>query len=306
MSDTRYDMSIILPTDSYDRIRPVIDAIRETASQCRLEIVVVCPDGTGCDLGDDVTIVRVRSVYPLAASRAAGIRQAGGEYVFIGETHSFPSSGMFDKLLSCHTDGATVAVPAFLNANPGSLVSWACFINGYAPWSAGRPGGPLDYAPLFNVSYERAFLLDSGDELSRVLMSGEDMAARMKSIGGRMAFEPRAMIGHVNIAQWQEWLTQRVVAGRVIASVRSASWSPLRRVAYGASFPLIPFVLLGRYRRSIARTVRSNEVSVALWPLLFTGMLFQAAGECLGYVLGRDARSEQRYDTYEIEQIQYA
>ena len=193
-----------------------------------------------------------------------------------------------------------------MNANPGTLVSWACFINGYAPWNAGRLAGPLDYAPLFNVSYERAFLLGTGEHLATVLLSGEDMAARIESIGGRMSFEPRAMIAHVNIAESGTWLMQRVVAGRVIASVRSASWSALRRFAYAASFPLIPFVLLHRYRSSIARTIRSNDLPAVLWLILFTSMLFQAFGESLGYLSGRNEKVERRYDTYEIEQIQYA
>jgi hypothetical protein len=75
---------------------------------------------------------------------------------------------------------------------------------------------------------------------------------------------------------------------------------------YAIAFPLIPFVLLHRHRSSIARTIRTNGVSSALWPLLFVGMVFQAWGEALGYALGRDEKSERRYDAYEIEQMKYA
>jgi hypothetical protein len=306
MQDVRYDMSIILATDSVSRIRFVLDAIRSSMPQCRLEIVIVCDEDITDSLGEAVTVVYVASVYPLAAARAAGIIAASAPRVFIGETHSVPRAGMFDGLIAAHNEGALQAVPAFENENPGTLVSWACFINGYAPWSAGRPAGPIGLAPLFNASYERDFLVGLGDALARVLMSGEDLMTRIKAVNGRATFAPRAVIGHVNISRLRSWLVQRIIAGRVIASVRSASWSVPRRMLHAIAFPLIPVVLIHRYRSSIVRTVRSNGVSWALWPLLFSGMICQAYGEALGYALGRDEESERRYDRFEIEQMDYA
>ncbi|HEX6574321.1 MAG TPA: hypothetical protein VF042_05060 [Gemmatimonadaceae bacterium] len=302
----RYGMSIVLVTDSASRVAAVIDTIRRAASKGAVEIVVVCPHDVSGSLDSDVKVVAVSSVYPLASARAAGIIGASGRYVFIGETHSFPRPGMFDALLTAHNVGGTVAVPAFENENPATLVSWAGFINGYAPWSVGRSGGMLSYGPLFNVSYDRDFLVGLGDILGNVLTSGEDLMSRIKSVKGRVMFEPDAVIGHVNIARLDSWLAQRIVAGRVIASVRSASWTIPRRLMYAIAFPLIPFVLMYRHRSSIARTVRTNGVSSALWPLLFLGMIFQAYGEAIGYALGRDEKSERRYDEYEIEQMNYA
>ena len=213
---------------------------------------------------------------------------------------------MFDALLVAHNDGAIVAVPAFENENPETLVSWAGFINGYAPWSVGRSAGELERAPIFNASYDRNFLAGLGDILPHVLMSGEDLMSRVRSVNGRVMFEPGAVIGHVNISRLRAWLVQRIVAGRVIASVRSAGWPVPRRMLYAVAFPLIPFVLMNRYRSSIDRTVRSNNVSLALWPLLALGMMFQAIGEALGYAWGRDEHSENRYDRFEIEQMDYA
>ena len=299
------DMSVVLPTDSTDRIRAVIAAIREAPPECALEIVVVAPPGVRSGFDPATTVVEVPSVYPLSLARAAGIRGASASYVFIGETHSFPRRGMFDALLSAHRKGAAVAVPALENENPGSLVSWAGFINGYAPWSRGREAGDLTHAPLFNASYDRAFLLDMGNDLEKILTSGEDMMSRLRSAGRRAVFEPDALIGHVNIAPLGPWLRQRIVAGRTIASVRSTSWGITRRLAYALASPLIPAVLIRRHRQSISRTVRSNDVSAALWPVLGIGMVFQAFGEALGYALGRNRDSELRYDTFEVEQMNY-
>lgn len=306
MSDDRYDISIVLPTDLAERIQPVIDSITNAAPECRLEIVVVCPHDVARNFNKDVKVVALPGLYPLSAARAAGIREASASYVFIGETHSFPRKGMFEALLASHHAGSAVTVPAFENENPTTLVSWAGFINGYAPWSAGRKAGDLNYAPLFNASYDRGFLVEMGENLASVLTSGEDMMTRLTSSGRRVSFEPGAVIGHMNISRLQPWLAQRIVAGRVIASVRSATWSRFRRMAYAIGFPLIPIVLINRHRRSIARTVRANGVSRALWPVLCIGMFFQAFGESLGYAVGRDAESEKQYDTFEIEQMDYA
>jgi hypothetical protein len=306
MAENRYDISIVLPTDSSHRIQPVIVSIRSALVARSLEVIVVCPHAAAADFNDDVKVVAIPDLYPLSAARAAGIREASASYVFIGETHSFPRPGMFDALVASHKTGATVAIPAFENENPATLVSWAGFINGYAPWSTGRNGGGLNHAPLFNASYDRGFLVEMGGNLESILTSGEDMMARLTSNQRRVSFEPRAVIGHVNISQLKPWLLQRIVAGRVIASVRSSAWSSLRRLAYTLGAPLIPVVLMNRHRRSIARTIRSNSVSAALWPVLCLGMFFQAFGESLGYALGRDAESEHRYDAFEIEQMDYA
>jgi hypothetical protein len=299
-------ISILLPTDTAATIRPVLDRLSRQSLPDHVEIVVVIPHAEAGLLNHEgVTIAPVNSIYPLCLARAAGVRVAAGEYVFIGETHSFPRAGMFERILAAHEGGATVVVPSFENENPGGLVSWAGFLNGYASWTCWRKTGELVSAPLFNVSYRRSFLLDLGELLGSVLLTGEDMSRRVSAVNGKVIFEPGARIGHVNITRARDWLPQRVLAGRSIASVRSAHWGVGRRYAYAVASPLIPLVLMSRHWRGITGTRHENRVSQSVLPVLALGMFFQAWGEMLGYLLGESADAVRRYDEYEVRQLEY-
>lgn len=297
-------LSIVLPADNADRIRPVLDHLTRQSVGPVVEIVVVIPRGEAHLLDpNEVTIVPVDSIYPLNEARAHAVRAAGGEFVFMGETHSFPKPGMFDAIVAAHEHGATIVVPMLENDNPHGLVSWACFLSGYAPWAQGTERGKLDSAPLFNVSYRKSFLLSFGEELDNVMLVREDIKRRVSDANGFIFFEPAAKIGHVNIARAREWLPQKVVAGRTIGSVRSQAWPLRKRIAYGLAFPLIPAVLLRKHRRGISRTIRENRLSYGVLPVLALGMLIQGFGEMLGYMFGRSPAAGMQYDSYELRQL---
>lgn len=303
-------IAIVVPADSLKTAKPVLNCVSRLADRDIVEFVLVLPDSekvaeTELPAALDVTIARVPSIYPLSRSRAEGIRAATAECVFIGETHSFPREGLFKSLLDAHDRGATVVVPMFENENPIGLVSWAGMLNGYAAWAWPRPEGPIGYAPLFNASYLRSFLLGAGANLESALLTGEDMMGRVKRSEGFAAFAPDARIGHVNIARLEDWLPQRLVAGRVIASVRSSRWSRTRRVAFSIAAPLIPLVLLARHGQSIRKSIDHSGTSALVLPLIGLGLMFQAAGEFLGYAFGPSERANRAYDEYEVEQMSF-
>jgi hypothetical protein len=297
-------ISIVLPTDTWERINPVLSHLERLSLPSSVEIVVVIPADEALRLDrSNTTVVSVESVYPLSSARAAGVRAATGDYVFMGETHSFPREGMFDAILAAHERSAIIVVPALENENPGGLVSWACFLTGYASWTGWRKRGVLSSAPLFNVSYRKSFLLASGEDLDRHLLIREDIRKSVENAKGMIFFEPSARVGHVNIARVGDWLAQRIVAGRTIGSVRSSSWRTSRRLLFAAASPLIPVVLLQKHWRGITETIRHHRISPAVIAVIAVGMYFQAWGEMLGYLVGESPDSVRRYDQYEMRQL---
>ena len=304
-------MSVILPTDTWDTIVPVIERLKERTPKEQLELVVVLPATQSRNVSESLThfaavqIVNVDSIVPLGPARAAGVRAATAPLVFIGETHSYPCSGMIEALIDAHAAGWGVVVPSFANANPDGAASWAGFLTGYASWTDGRPAEELDYAPGFNVSYPRSFLLALGDRLDGALSEGEDMMAEIRAAGLRVRFEPAARIEHANISYHAPLLHQRFLAGRVIAGTRSASWSRMRRMGYALASPMIPAVLFWRHREGISRAIRRERPPVGTTATLILCSLFEAAGESVGYALGGEQRTRQRYDEYEIRRLDY-
>jgi hypothetical protein len=301
------NIAIVLPTDTVETITAVVDCVRKVAGEL-VEIVVVLPEAEATSAvqfeeSSGARVILVPSIYPLSQSRAAGVRAASTPYVFIGETHTFPRAGMFEVLLDKHAAGWAVAVPAFENENPDSTVSWAGFLNGYAAWTPGRAAGELNYAPLFNVSYRRSFLLGIGKDLDYALTTGEDMINRLRAAKCGVWFEPAARIGHVNMSFLGPWLKQRLVAGRVIASIRSESWLLTRRIAFAVGSPFIPLVLYARIRAGTTRVRRQHDLSVRVPICIVLGMVMQSVGELIGYAFGPSATAARRYDEFEVGQV---
>jgi hypothetical protein len=303
-------MSVVLVSDGWATILRVLERLAEQTIKDEIEIVLVLPaeeagrveDAGRWEFGT-IRLVGVASILPLGSARAAGVRAATAPIVFIGETHSFPHPGMARALVAAHAAGWEVVVPAIHNANPDGAPSWAGFLTGYAAWTDGVRAGEIESAPLFNVSYRRPFLLGLGDRLAHLLTEGEDMATELRAGGQRIYFEPAAGIDHANISFLSSLLCQRFLAGRVIAGGRSASWSRRRRLVYALGSPLIPIVLLGRYRSAISRTIRRQRPPATTLPVLILGSILEAAGEMLGYARGEGSTARARYDALEVQRL---
>jgi hypothetical protein len=304
-------MSIVIATDAWPTVAPVVRRLGALPSAAQIELVVALPRGTAGAPDDEVRpfaraqVVEVDAVPPLGAARAAGVRAATAPFVFMGETHSFLEDGAVESLVAAHEPGWAVVVPAISNANPDGATSWAGFLAGYAAWAEGQPPGEVANAPIYNVSYRRDVLLDLGARLPALLTEGEDMIAALRSGGYRLRFEPSAHVAHANMSRPWPWLHQRLLAGRAIAGTRSTRWPATRRAAYALGAPLIPFVLLSRSRRGIATTMRRHHLPRRVLLGLVAGAIAEALGELLGYALGEDPAWRRRYDEYEVRRLEH-
>ena len=306
-------MSVVLPTDTWQRIVPVIDSLATLPERVSLEIVLVIPrdretmvERERLEVFGASRVVAVGSVLPLGPARAAGVRAATAEFVFLSETHCFPQPGMFDALIAAHRSGCTMAVPAFTNWNPDGAASWAGFITGYGSWTEGLPAQALSSAPIFNVSYRRSFFAVFGDDLDDALSEGVDIVGKLREGGHEIRFVPEARLAHANISRRGEFLSQRFVAGRVIGGNRGGRWPISRRSIYALASPLVPFVLLRRNRAGIGRVLKTARPPRGTLSLVVIGAICQAAGEMAGYITGDRAEVRIRYDDDEIARLDHA
>ena len=104
-------LSIVLATDTYETLRPVIRSLRRQIDREHLEIVIIALgeslgqinlaqlDGFGA-----VRVVAISTPLSLPRARAAGVRAASTPIVFVGETHCFPEPDMCSRLLAGFTD----------------------------------------------------------------------------------------------------------------------------------------------------------------------------------------------------------
>lgn len=304
------ELSVILPTDSYETIAPVLEHLRRQTIADRIEIVLVVP--AAADIPDKTTcaalqIQRMKSITPLGEARAIGVRAASAPFVFVGETHSYLRADAAEKLLSAaHSTGATVVVPGFENANPGNILSWAAFLVDYGRWTPTSTAREIKDMPLYNALFRRDDLLQLGERLERAFAHGDEMSLALRSRNARVYFEPAAHILHLNISAPAHTVHEQFLAGAMIGRQRVKRWGWPKRLLYAAASPLIPFVL---FRRNVAgawRTIRARELSWSIIAAMLVLDLAKATGECVAYLGLNKSKYEAIMDRYEIRKRDYA
>lgn len=313
-STSRVAISVCVPTDELATLRPVLSRLAKQTVARQIEIVVATPDAEAvrAALATEerfaaFRVVKVECIAPLGPPRAAGVRAATGEFVFLGETHSFADPGWAEALLARHAEGWSVVVPGIANGNPKSALSWAGLLLDYGGWLEDGEPGEQNYWPLNNSSVRRSALLENDEDLERGLSYGDQLLVALDRQGHRVFFEPTARLEHLNVVPFGAWIDERWVGGVLVARHRSRDWSLLKRLAYVAATPLIPWVLLTRVASRARAVVRGRSLSRAVLPAMFLGSVVQALGEAVGYSrLGSPLPAERRMTEYEIHKARYA
>ena len=255
-------LAVVLVSDTYPTIRPVIDRLRRQTVRDQIEIVLVAPSAAAVrgvmTHREEFAGIRIleNSATNLAVARAAGIRAATAPFVFVGETHSYPHPGFAEALIAGFSGPWSTVVPAFGNANPNGVLSWAGFLSDYGRWLAGMPSGEISDFPIYNAGFRRSVLLALGDRLAPAFAHGDELCIALRAACHKAYFEQAARLDHVNVASLRHWVTERFVAGVLTATYRSSRWSLGRRALYVLGSPMLPLVLSRRVLAGVWRTMR--------------------------------------------------
>jgi hypothetical protein len=304
-------LSVVLATDAYKTIRPVLSALRRQVSARQIEpIIVLLGGGPATERPEDLNAFPhakvISSVNHLPEARAAGVRAASAPIVFIGETHSYPQPGWAEALLTAFNGPWAAVVPAIGNANPTGAVSWAAYLFDYGTWGPNRHSGEIADPPPHNTAYRREVLLQLGDSLPAVSDANEEaLRPLLMSQGHRAAFASDALILHLNVGTFRSLIREKFWQGALLGTHRSARWSTLRRLLYFVASPLIPIVLLERVLRD-ARHWPSDTLPRSAIPGVLIAALAKAAGEVIGYAGVKLPAAAARMQDFEIRKMQYA
>lgn len=307
-------LSVILATDTYATIRPVVERLERQTIANGIEAVFVTPDPDalaramdGFETPIEWRIERVPSLAPLGRARAVGVRAARAPLVVLGETHTYAHPGWAEALVEAHAGIRPIVVPAIGNANPEGALSWAAYLSDYGPWGAGLERGEIRRWPGSNVAYSRAALLEFGEGLEAALSRGDTLWTGLRAGGHGPWFEPDARIDHLNVARPLSWVAERFLAGLLIAGDRASGWRLTRRIAYAGAAPLISAVLTWRTLGGWRRATRRAGVPLLTLPTMLLGNAVQATGEALGYLRGASGeRAEEIMTRFEIRKVDYA
>ena len=306
-------LSVVLATDVYDTVRPVVAALQRQRLAAEIELVIVLPASAQGGVPREelhafghTQVVAVDSMEDLATARVAGIRAASAPIVFIGETHTYPEEGWAEALLAPFDERWTAVVPAIGNANPTTAASWAAYLFDYARWGPSRSAGEMSDPLVHNTAYRRSALLALGDRLPDALDPHQEvMWPLLWESGHRALFAPAARISHVNVGRPGWLLQEKFCSGVLLGMGRSHRWPLWRRLVYLLASPLIPIVLLARVARD-ARPPVPARLPAGTIPALVLCALAKTFGEVVGYLgFVQPARAAQLM-RMEIHKVKYS
>jgi glycosyltransferase involved in cell wall biosynthesis len=285
-------LSVVLPAP--ERIAKVLRAVRAIAAQRiagRIELLIVARDATetvaaetAAGLGS-VRVVPMPDWTTMTAARVRGILETRAPIVALAEDHCFPAPDWAEALLAAHQEPWAAVGPAFVNANPGSLISWANLAIEYGPWLHPVQPGATTHVPGHNSSYKREVLVSYGERLEAMLEAESVMHWDLARRGLQVAMAPDARTRHENFSLLGPSLRLRYCSGRLFAASRAEGWPSWRRAVFAAGAPVIPALRAWRTWRHLRRVPRA-PAGVSLMPLIVFLLLVDAVGEGVGYGLG--------------------
>jgi hypothetical protein len=294
--------AIVITLGGFDVIRRTVQHLHDQSARDQIELLIVTPSPDALEYDPQqvasfhsVRVIETGSINSTGEAYAAGVHQARAAVVVYVEEHSYPEPGWAAALIEAH-DGPWDAVGgAMLNANPGSMVSWASMLTDFGPWIAPAQGGEVDRLPPHHTSYKKAVLEEYGSRLAPLLEAETVLLSNLNKQGSGLYLEPKAASRHVNMSKAASYMNGEFLGGRVYGSgrARSHAWH-MRRVAYALGAPVILLVRLQRVMAQIQRCGRVRELIPKVLPPLMLGLVSHTVGEMAGYLFGEGQAAERR------------
>ena len=283
----------MLTPDDFNTIRQTSDCIASQSIAHQIELLVLTPFPEQLRADPDclarfhsLKVVKVDLSQGSGPVRAVAVREASAPVIVFGEDHCFPEAGWAEALVLAHANDWAAVGPVVVNANPESLVSWADLLKGYGPWLAPGKSIERDHLPGHNSSYKRDFLLAFGSDLDDLMEAESALQWKLRDKGLSLYQESAARVAHTNFESWDVWVPVSYHSGRVFAATRALDWSPLRRLAFAAAFPMIPVVRMWRHMRQALEAGIPAGLLTRIAPVLAAGLVIDAVGQAVGCLAG--------------------
>ena len=283
---------VALAPDRFETVARTVSHLAAQDAAAQIELILVAP-AAGLDVPASAVapfaawrVVRHEEWHSTSEARAGGIRQASAPIVVLVEDHCYPAPGWARALIDAHQEDWAGVGPVMLNANPGTLVSWANLVIEYGPWmTSPSRGESVDHIPGHNSSYKRDVLLAYGPQLGAMMEAESVLQWDLAARGHRFTIAPDARTRHKNFSRVLPSLALRFNGGRLFAANRARHWPGWRRLMFAAGSPLLPGLRTWRARRAL-QSLRDSRPRRGLLPLIFALLTVDAAGECAGYAAG--------------------
>ncbi len=221
--------------------------------------------------------------------RTQAILQSRGEIVALLEDDCVVSEGWSSEVVQAHTAEHGIIGGAILPGNYRRLLDWAVYFCEYARFMPPFSGNQ-NALPGNNVTYKRSALpsLHPGDGFYEVFFHDQ-----WRNSGGLLIADPQLAVTNVN-----HWSTRHLTSipfhhGRAFAGMRSARFSPGKKIVYSLLSPALPAVKAMRLVAVVYSRRQYRTQFILSLPLIMIFLVSWSIGEFVGYSTGPGQSAEQ-------------
>jgi hypothetical protein len=220
------------------------------------------------------------------ALRSRALAHAAGEVVGLLEDFARPNPRWCAEAVAA-VQGGYAAVGGAIDNDIDRGLNWAVYFCDFGKYQPPVRDGPSGFASDANAAYRRAALerirpvweqaFDEPNVNAALIAAGEQigLSARL------LVYEHRAGL------RLSPALRERVIWARSFASHRMRGAGRVRRTAFAALTPLLPFALTLRIVANVLRKRRATRPLVRALPFIALLTVAWSWGEFLGYVTGQ-------------------
>jgi glycosyltransferase involved in cell wall biosynthesis len=282
-------VSVIIPAyESHQTLPQCFDGLRRQTFR-DFEVILVNSSP------DPLTAEIARREYPDArfrqssrrllphAARNLGAGLARGELFVFTDPDCRLAPDCLEWIVRGHREGHHAIGGAIENAGGSAFID-AVHIAKFAWWLPGGDPGHRPDIPTALAAYSRELWQRIGPFRGDLWCGDTLLALRLRALGERPWFEPRALLYHIHEGGMRRFLDERFSRGRDfgIGRPRQQSWSRARALVYLLGVAVLPLIMTARSLR-YARHGRSFVALLRALPVVFAGNLAWCAGEAVSH-----------------------
>ena len=274
---------------------PFIDeclaSLEQQARACDAEVIVVACGGR--EYAERIErkfgwarVIHVETRETIPELRARGVEQARGEIVAIIEEHCLAAPDWLARAREAHRDGECGAAGGpVADAGYGRLRDWVVYFCEYHAYLPPWRDGPAPALATANVAYRRSVVLRYQDLLAATCWEAS-LHPKLLADGVCLRSVPSMIVRKRGPFEYGYYLRQRYLYSRAFAGWRARHLPGMQRLAYLASSPLLPLLLLARMTKGVCRKRSRIAKYAQSIPLLIPALVVYTAGEFVGYLAG--------------------
>ena len=281
---------IIASVNGLDTAIDCLVALEKQQCDFEVEIIAVCAAADCTAEGirrhfPEVKLVELPVRVGIPEMRAAGMREASGDYLIVTEDHCIAPPNWCAEFAKAHDKGYAVVGGAVENGSVVRLVDWAVFLCEYSSFMPPILGGEVEFLAGNNVSYRRSVIEQIDESIKRDFWE-YFLQQEMRKKDIKFFSASTVIVTHKKEFGFFYFLSQRFHYSRSFAAMRQNKSTHFQQLIYLAYAPLAPLHLLWRVAKNVWRKKRHRKACLLSLPFLAAFMCSYAAGELTGHLFG--------------------